>query len=57
RYNVHAKVFRWMMTVYPIVTALTGFQVANLVPYLAKILPHLLGLYINSDIYQEEKEN
>ncbi|KAJ9059497.1 hypothetical protein DSO57_1001569 [Entomophthora muscae] len=27
-----------MMTVYPIVTALTGFQVANLVPCLAKIL-------------------
>ncbi|KAJ9089283.1 hypothetical protein DSO57_1014621 [Entomophthora muscae] len=35
-----------MMTLYPIVTALTGFQVANLVPYLAKILPQLLGLYI-----------
>ncbi|KAJ9090272.1 hypothetical protein DSO57_1004181 [Entomophthora muscae] len=34
-----------MMTVYPIVTALTGFQVANLVPYFAKILPQLLGLY------------
>ncbi|KAJ9051065.1 hypothetical protein DSO57_1008328 [Entomophthora muscae] len=34
-----------MMTVYPIVTVLTGFQVANLVPYLAKILPHFLGLY------------
>ncbi|KAJ9065302.1 hypothetical protein DSO57_1021072 [Entomophthora muscae] len=45
RYNVHSKVFRWMMTVYPIVTALTGFQVANLVPYFAKILPQLLGLY------------
>ncbi|KAJ9070897.1 hypothetical protein DSO57_1002956 [Entomophthora muscae] len=45
RFNVHAKVFRWMMTVCPIVTALTGFQVANLVPYLAKILPHILGLY------------
>ncbi|KAJ9066207.1 hypothetical protein DSO57_1011760 [Entomophthora muscae] len=46
RFNVHTKVFRCMMMVYPIVPALTGFQVANLVPYLAKILPHILGLYI-----------
>ncbi|KAJ9054779.1 hypothetical protein DSO57_1010654 [Entomophthora muscae] len=45
-YNVHAKVFQLMMTVYPIVIALTGFQVANLVPYFAKVLPQLLGLYI-----------
>ncbi|KAJ9048474.1 hypothetical protein DSO57_1034795 [Entomophthora muscae] len=45
RYKVHAKVFCLMMTVYPIVTALTGFQVANLVPYFARILPKLLGLY------------
>ncbi|KAJ9054198.1 hypothetical protein DSO57_1017161 [Entomophthora muscae] len=45
RFYVYAKVFRWMMMVYPIVMALTGFQVANLVPYLAKILPHFLGLY------------
>ncbi|KAJ9076843.1 hypothetical protein DSO57_1022442 [Entomophthora muscae] len=45
QFNVHAKVFRWMMTVYPILTALTGFQVSNLVPYLAKILPHFMGLY------------
>ncbi|KAJ9060808.1 hypothetical protein DSO57_1026856 [Entomophthora muscae] len=35
----------WMMTVYPILTALTGFQVSNLVPYLARILPHFMGLY------------
>ncbi|KAJ9073732.1 hypothetical protein DSO57_1012953 [Entomophthora muscae] len=34
-----------MMAVYPIVTVLTGFQVANLVPYFAKILPQLLDLY------------
>ncbi|KAJ9051634.1 hypothetical protein DSO57_1002769 [Entomophthora muscae] len=34
RYNVHAKIFRWIMTVYPIVTALTGFQFANLLPYI-----------------------
>ncbi|KAJ9079445.1 hypothetical protein DSO57_1035292 [Entomophthora muscae] len=45
RFNVHAKVFRWKMMVYLIVTALTGFQVTNLVPYFAKILPHILGLY------------
>ncbi|KAJ9049570.1 hypothetical protein DSO57_1023144 [Entomophthora muscae] len=45
RFNVHAKVFRWMMMVYPILTALTGFQVTNLVPYLARILPHFMGLY------------
>ncbi|KAJ9084937.1 hypothetical protein DSO57_1018970 [Entomophthora muscae] len=44
-FNVHAKVFRWMMTIYPILTALTGFQVTNLVPYLARILPHFMGLY------------
>ncbi|KAJ9051101.1 hypothetical protein DSO57_1007787 [Entomophthora muscae] len=45
QFNVHAKVFRWMMTVYPILTALTGLQVSNLVPYLAKVLPHFMGLY------------
>ncbi|KAJ9074228.1 hypothetical protein DSO57_1008752 [Entomophthora muscae] len=45
QFNVHAKVFRWMMMVYPILTALTGFQVSNLVPYLDKILPHFMGLY------------
>ncbi|KAJ9072121.1 hypothetical protein DSO57_1030511 [Entomophthora muscae] len=44
-YSRILPVFRWMITVYPIVTALTGFQVANLVPYFAKILPQLLGLY------------
>ncbi|KAJ9089878.1 hypothetical protein DSO57_1008559 [Entomophthora muscae] len=49
RYNLHAKVFQWMMTVYPIVTALTGFQVTNLVPYFAKILPQLLGLYTTAN--------
>ncbi|KAJ9075582.1 hypothetical protein DSO57_1034690 [Entomophthora muscae] len=48
RFNVHAKVFRWMMIVYPILTALTGFQVTNLVPYLARILPHFMGLYTTS---------
>ncbi|KAJ9070054.1 hypothetical protein DSO57_1012303 [Entomophthora muscae] len=48
QFNVYAKVFRWMMTVYPILTALTGFQVSNLVPYLAKILPYFMGLYRGS---------
>ncbi|KAJ9065618.1 hypothetical protein DSO57_1017549 [Entomophthora muscae] len=53
RFNLHAKVFRGMMMVYPFVTALTGFQVANLEPYLAKILPHFLGLYKKPmDLYQ-----
>ncbi|KAJ9059134.1 hypothetical protein DSO57_1005637 [Entomophthora muscae] len=56
RYNVHAKVFRWMMTVYPTVTALTGFQVTNLVPYFAKILPQLLGLYTNQNKYNVAAE-
>ncbi|KAJ9060556.1 hypothetical protein DSO57_1029455 [Entomophthora muscae] len=45
QFSVHAKVFRWIMMVYPILTALTGFQVSNLVPYLAKVLPHFMGLY------------
>ncbi|KAJ9056259.1 hypothetical protein DSO57_1035059 [Entomophthora muscae] len=44
-FNVHVKVFRWMMTVYPILMALMGFQVTNLVPYLARILHHFMGLY------------
>ncbi|KAJ9073755.1 hypothetical protein DSO57_1012971, partial [Entomophthora muscae] len=39
------------MTVYPIVTALTGFQFANLVPYFARILPQLLGLYTLKETY------
>ncbi|KAJ9074061.1 hypothetical protein DSO57_1010149 [Entomophthora muscae] len=39
RYNVHTKVFRWLMTVYPIITALTGFQFANLLPYILQVVP------------------
>ncbi|KAJ9082785.1 hypothetical protein DSO57_1001314 [Entomophthora muscae] len=45
RYNVHAKVFRWLMTVYLIVTALTGFQFFNLLPYLLQVVPIISGYY------------
>ncbi|KAJ9077058.1 hypothetical protein DSO57_1020320 [Entomophthora muscae] len=34
RYNLHTKVFRWLMTIYLIINALTGFHFANLQPYL-----------------------
>ncbi|KAJ9052364.1 hypothetical protein DSO57_1034951 [Entomophthora muscae] len=37
RYNIHFKVFCWMITVYPIVTSLTGFQFSNLLPYLLQV--------------------
>ncbi|KAJ9054598.1 hypothetical protein DSO57_1012664 [Entomophthora muscae] len=43
RYNVHAKIFRWLMTVYPIVTALTGFQFDNLLPYVLQVIPTITG--------------
>ncbi|KAJ9053853.1 hypothetical protein DSO57_1020296 [Entomophthora muscae] len=45
RYNVYAKIFRWLMTVYPIVTALTGFQFANLLPYVLQVIPTITGYY------------
>ncbi|KAJ9072773.1 hypothetical protein DSO57_1023807 [Entomophthora muscae] len=45
RYNVHAKIFRWLMTVYPIVTALTGFQFANLLPYFLQVISTITGYY------------
>ncbi|KAJ9085659.1 hypothetical protein DSO57_1011808 [Entomophthora muscae] len=45
RYNVHDKVFCWLMTIYPIITALTGFQFANLLPYLLQVVPTVLGYY------------
>ncbi|KAJ9085361.1 hypothetical protein DSO57_1014780 [Entomophthora muscae] len=45
-YNVHTKVFLWLMTIYPIITALTGFQFANLLPYLLQVVPTcLLGTF------------
>ncbi|KAJ9070093.1 hypothetical protein DSO57_1011924 [Entomophthora muscae] len=46
RYNIHSKVFRWLMTVYPIVTALTGFQFTNLLPYILQVVPTVTGYYI-----------
>ncbi|KAJ9077844.1 hypothetical protein DSO57_1012882 [Entomophthora muscae] len=44
-YNLHAKVFCWLMTIYPIITALTGFQFANLLPYLLQLVPTKTGYY------------
>ncbi|KAJ9050409.1 hypothetical protein DSO57_1014632 [Entomophthora muscae] len=46
RFNVHTKAFRWLMTVYPIVTALTGFQFANLLPYVLQVVPTISGYCI-----------
>ncbi|KAJ9067867.1 hypothetical protein DSO57_1034697 [Entomophthora muscae] len=45
RYNVYAKIFRWLMTVYLIVTALTGFQFANLLSYFLQVIPTITGYY------------
>ncbi|KAJ9088948.1 hypothetical protein DSO57_1017889 [Entomophthora muscae] len=45
RYNIHAKIFRWLMTVYPIVTALTGFQFTNLLSYILQVVPTVTGYY------------
>ncbi|KAJ9077650.1 hypothetical protein DSO57_1014672 [Entomophthora muscae] len=47
RYNIHNKVFQWLMTVYPIATALTGFQFSNLLPYLLQVVSTMSGYYIN----------
>ncbi|KAJ9081399.1 hypothetical protein DSO57_1015107 [Entomophthora muscae] len=47
RYNVHAKIFHWLMTVYPIVTTLTGFQFANLLPYILQVVPTVTGYCTN----------
>ncbi|KAJ9057209.1 hypothetical protein DSO57_1024865 [Entomophthora muscae] len=46
RYNVHEKVFCWLMTVYPIVTTLTGFQFTNLLPYILQVVPTITGYYM-----------
>ncbi|KAJ9072071.1 hypothetical protein DSO57_1030946 [Entomophthora muscae] len=53
RYNIHAKVVRWLMTVYPIVTALTGFQFSNLLPYLLQVVPTVSGYYTINIDYEE----
>ncbi|KAJ9053718.1 hypothetical protein DSO57_1021509 [Entomophthora muscae] len=45
RYKVHTKVFCWLMTIYPIITALTGFQFFNLLPYMLQVVPTVLGYY------------
>ncbi|KAJ9082424.1 hypothetical protein DSO57_1004684 [Entomophthora muscae] len=47
-YNIHTKVSRWLMTIYPIVTTLTGFQFSNLQSYLLQVVPTMSGLYIAS---------
>ncbi|KAJ9075088.1 hypothetical protein DSO57_1000368 [Entomophthora muscae] len=45
RYNVHAKIFCWLMTVYPIVTALIGFQFTKLLPCILQVVPTVTGYY------------
>ncbi|KAJ9053877.1 hypothetical protein DSO57_1020185 [Entomophthora muscae] len=55
RYNVHAKVFCWLMTVYPIITALAGFQFTNLPPYILQVVPTITGYYINIALVDEEQ--
>ncbi|KAJ9071213.1 hypothetical protein DSO57_1039241 [Entomophthora muscae] len=52
RYNVHAKILHWLMTVYPIFTVLTGFQFTSLLPYILQVVPTgmsiivLVGLFV-----------
>ncbi|KAJ9076467.1 hypothetical protein DSO57_1025850 [Entomophthora muscae] len=41
RYNIHTK----LMTIYSIVTALTGFKFSNLQPYLLQVVPAMSGYY------------
>ncbi|KAJ9077847.1 hypothetical protein DSO57_1012885 [Entomophthora muscae] len=55
RYNIHAKIFRWLMTIYPIVTALTGFQFVNLLPYLLQVLSTLSGYYKGAKAWASQK--
>ncbi|KAJ9052681.1 hypothetical protein DSO57_1031914 [Entomophthora muscae] len=45
RYNMHAKIFCWLMTVYPIFTALAGFQFTNLLPYILQVVSTITGYY------------
>ncbi|KAJ9052329.1 hypothetical protein DSO57_1035249 [Entomophthora muscae] len=52
RYNIHAKVFWWLMTIYSIVTTLTCFQFSNLLSYLLQVVPTISGYYI----YKQVKE-
>ncbi|KAJ9049654.1 hypothetical protein DSO57_1022157 [Entomophthora muscae] len=50
RYNIHTKVFWWLMIIYLIVTALTGFQFSNLQTYLLQVVPAMSGYYIYDTI-------
>ncbi|KAJ9085705.1 hypothetical protein DSO57_1011407 [Entomophthora muscae] len=50
RYKNHAKVFWWLMTIYPIVTALTSFQFSNLQPYLLQVVPTMPGYYTDCEL-------
>ncbi|KAJ9079644.1 hypothetical protein DSO57_1033261 [Entomophthora muscae] len=43
RYNIHAKVFWWLMTIYLIVTTLTDFQFSTLLPYLLQVVLTMSG--------------
>ncbi|KAJ9085245.1 hypothetical protein DSO57_1015842 [Entomophthora muscae] len=45
RFNIHAKVFCWLMTLYPIITALTGFQFASLLSYILQVVLIISGYY------------
>ncbi|KAJ9061437.1 hypothetical protein DSO57_1020787 [Entomophthora muscae] len=45
QFNIHVKVFRWLMTVYPIITALTGFQFTNPLPYILQVVLTISGYY------------
>ncbi|KAJ9051936.1 hypothetical protein DSO57_1039142 [Entomophthora muscae] len=51
RYNLHAKVFWWLITIYPTITALTGFQFYTLQPYLLQLVPVITGLPVRIDNY------
>ncbi|KAJ9064029.1 hypothetical protein DSO57_1034741 [Entomophthora muscae] len=54
RYNLHAKVFCWLMTIYPIIITLTGFQFANLLPYLLKLVLTITGYYTATPFHQHD---
>ncbi|KAJ9080901.1 hypothetical protein DSO57_1019982 [Entomophthora muscae] len=58
RYNIHTKVFWWLMTIYSIVTTLTGFQFSNLLPYFLQLVPTISGYYmkpIERHVYAQER--
>ncbi|KAJ9058143.1 hypothetical protein DSO57_1015369 [Entomophthora muscae] len=57
RYNIHAKVFCWLMAVYPIVTALPGFQFTNLLLYIIQVVPTVTGYYSIDKFFGKNKEN